>query len=198
MKSPAHETHPGEDAGDAKRIKLSASLTAKLTDELRSTFAILFKHIYPNPSLFGPEDLFGEVELQAIVDRFGLIGSVAILRKTIGGQTITGQLEALQKIIDRFAKEVMATETQQEMELRYEEERVAEAKRVEEEEKRARELEAERITKEIEDNRKRAEQEHKRGEEAWKAEQALHMSMLVKLAGEEAERRGVESIHRGR
>ncbi|WAQ81101.1 hypothetical protein PtA15_1A439 [Puccinia triticina] len=76
------------------------------------------------------------------------------------------------------------------MELRYEEERVAEAKRVEEEEKRARELEAERITKEIEDNRKRAEQEHKRGEEAWKAEQALHMSMLVKLAGEEAERRG--------
>ncbi|WAQ83990.1 hypothetical protein PtA15_4A441 [Puccinia triticina] len=132
-----------------------------LTAELRSSFGALFKRTYPNPSLFAPEDLFGEVEMEGILERFGLIDSVATLRKTIGGETITGQLKVLQEIIDRFATKLLANENQQEAELREVEERAVAVRRREQEEKRARELEAERIAKEIEDNRKRAEQEQK-------------------------------------
>jgi hypothetical protein len=85
-----------------KKVKLSPSLQALLTDQLLSDFGALFKKTYSKRMLFSAGDLFGKPQVEAIIKGFGRFEGTGSLRKAIGGQMIPGQLEVLEKSIAEF------------------------------------------------------------------------------------------------
>ncbi|KAA1074978.1 ATP-dependent DNA helicase sgs1 [Puccinia graminis f. sp. tritici] len=194
--------NPSEDIDRLKRVKLTDDLATILKARLRTDFDEFFDSTVKNKSLFGPEDLFGDLEIASIVEGFDSIESEAALRKMIGGQMIAGQISLLHRTIQIFREGPLAKERSDEVE-RVE---LAAARTLEKEleaaEVQAREEAAAIRAKEIEDERRRMEIERckakRQAEDLWKEEQAKHLAMLVRLAGEDAERRGVASIHRGR
>jgi hypothetical protein len=194
--------NPSEDIDCLKRVKLTDDLATILKARLRTDFDEFFDSTVKNKSLFGPEDLFGDLEIASIVEGFDSIESEAALRKMIGGQMIAGQISLLHRTIQIFREGPLAKERSDEVErVELEAARTLE-KELEAAEVQAREEASAIRAKEIEDERRRMEIERckakRQAEDLWKEEQAKHLAMLVRLAGEDAERRGVASIHRGR
>ncbi|KNE89222.1 hypothetical protein PSTG_17319 [Puccinia striiformis f. sp. tritici PST-78] len=117
------------------------------------------------------------------------------LRKVAGGQTVPGQFEALYEAIEDFKSGPLANEELVRIEKETALHAVAMAEETEQAEVQAREKvtldESKRIETEKSDTRLRIEND-------WKKEQQAHLKILIRRAGEEAERRGVQSIHRGR
>jgi hypothetical protein len=115
---------------------------------------------------------------------------------------IVGQTEALHQVIRDFIAGPLAKEQA---------DRVLQAKQNKQDKKRIRdeersrrlaiENEVARLAKEARDEEKRLERERNEAQRlldvAKKEEERAHLAILIRLAGEEAERRGVESIHRG-
>ncbi|EFP78641.1 uncharacterized protein PGTG_04597 [Puccinia graminis f. sp. tritici CRL 75-36-700-3] len=189
-----------------KHIKLMPDQRLVLSEVLRNAFDQLFARTYRNEILFGPDDLFRHEHITTLIDNLGTFKTVTELRKLIGGEVIAGQMEILLEAVDGYIKGPLAEDTQRRIDLaRAEEERLISISK-EEAEARARDEEVEREVARLEFQRieeqrlldlaKRLAREA--AEKAWKEEQAEHMAMLVRQAGEDAERRGVKSIHWGR
>ncbi|KAA1124368.1 ATP-dependent DNA helicase sgs1 [Puccinia graminis f. sp. tritici] len=177
-----------------------------LSVQLQESFNQLFAQTYTKQTLFGPDDLFQKHHIDSIIGNLDGCTTLAQLRKLIGGQTIPGQLEGLLETVIAFREGPLAEDTRLEMEREKSEKEAALAKAQEEEDKQAHKhavkIEAERLAKLQEEERRQIEMElrmkRKKVEDSWKAKQAAHMAMLVRLAGEDAEMRGVKSIHHGR
>ncbi|KAA1074920.1 ATP-dependent DNA helicase sgs1 [Puccinia graminis f. sp. tritici] len=189
-----------------KHIKLMPDQRLVLSEVLRNAFDQLFARTYRNQILFGPDDLFCHEHITTLIDNLGTFKTVTELRKLIGGEVIAGQMEMLLEAVDGYIKGPLAEDTQRGIDLaRAEEERLISISK-EEAEAQARDEEVQREVARLEFQRieeqrlldlaKRSAREA--AEKAWKEEQAEHMAMLVRRAGEDAERRGVKSIHRGR
>ncbi|KAA1074366.1 ATP-dependent DNA helicase sgs1 [Puccinia graminis f. sp. tritici] len=185
-----------------KRIKLSVPLQKVLSETLMDAFQTVFDKKYPTGTLFLASDVFGKEEIDEIIKKFGKINGVAGLRKRIGGQMVAGQMEALHMAIEGFIAGPLANEAKEKLERqkiarlakRQEADRGrAERRAIEEEAGQSQREEKARLRKEEEDRLAAK----KVIEDKWKAEQAVHLALLVRLAGEEATRRGVASIHRG-
>ncbi|KAA1074287.1 ATP-dependent DNA helicase sgs1 [Puccinia graminis f. sp. tritici] len=193
----------GNGTSHMKRIKLSLPMQSILSERLNTTFGRLFDARYPKGSLMSATDLFGPDDIAFIVKKFGKIDGPGGLRKVIGGQMLDGQAEALYACILEFMQGPLAEETNEKKNqaalARKEKKLKTDAVRAA---KLAVEAEEARIAKAKQEELKRKErekaEERKRLEDNRKAEERAHLAVLVRLAGEEAERRGVASIHRGR
>ncbi|KAI7939186.1 hypothetical protein MJO28_014765 [Puccinia striiformis f. sp. tritici] len=133
--------------------------------------------------------------IDKIIDKIETIDGLPALRKVAGGQTVPGQFEALYEAIEDFKSGPLANEELVRIEKETALHAVAMAEETEQAEVQAREKvtldESKRIETEKSDTRLRIEND-------WKKEQQAHLKILIRRAGEEAERRGVQSIHRGR
>ncbi|KAA1113437.1 ATP-dependent DNA helicase sgs1 [Puccinia graminis f. sp. tritici] len=186
-----------------RKIKLSLPMQSILSEQLNTCFSRIYDHKYPKGSLMSAADLFGKPEIELIIKKFGKFIGVSGLRKVIGGEMIEGQVEALDRVIREFISGPLAAEKtdgavrakmarQEKKRLRDKEraERAAIEAVVDREAKEAKE-EAKRLEREATDTRKRIEL-------AKKEEDRAQLAILVRIAGENAERKGIESIHRGR
>ncbi|KAA1122121.1 ATP-dependent DNA helicase sgs1 [Puccinia graminis f. sp. tritici] len=189
-----------------KHIKLFPDQLLVLSELLRDTFDRLFARTYGNQILFGPDDLFRQEHITTIIENLGTFTTVTDLRKLIGGEVIAGQMEILLEAINGYIKGPLAEETKRGIDQARAEEDMRMAILQEEEEARAREEEIDREVARLEFQRIEAQRlldlekrlARELAEKAWKEEQAEHMAMLVRQAGEDADRRGVKSIHQGR
>ncbi|KAA1139300.1 ATP-dependent DNA helicase sgs1 [Puccinia graminis f. sp. tritici] len=186
-----------------KLIKLSLAMKSILSEQLAQCFGQIFDNKYPRGSLMCAADLFGKTEVDLIIKKFGKFEGIIGLRKVIGGQMIKGQVEALDKVIQEFIAGPLAEEqeiwAQESKQSRQEKKRICDEER---NQRLAEEAEVARVAREAKEEVKRLEKEKVEArrllEVAKKNKERAELAILIKLAGEEAERRGVESIHRGR
>ncbi|KAA1115002.1 ATP-dependent DNA helicase sgs1 [Puccinia graminis f. sp. tritici] len=186
-----------------KLIKLSKPMQSILSNQLTECFGKIYDMRYPRGSLFTAADLFGSPKVELIIKKFGKFEGIRGLRKVIGGEMIVGQTEALHKVIRDFIAGPLAKE--QADRVLQSKQNKQDKKRIRDEERSRRlaiENEVARLAKEARDEEKRLERErneaHRLLDVAKKEEERAHLAILIRLAGEEAERRGVESNHRGR
>ncbi|EFP74574.2 uncharacterized protein PGTG_00530 [Puccinia graminis f. sp. tritici CRL 75-36-700-3] len=186
-----------------KLIKLSKPMQSILSNQLTECFGKIYDMRYPCGSLFTAADLFGSPEVELIIKKFGKFEGIRGLRKVIGGEMIVGQTEALHKVIRDFIAGPLAKE--QADRVLQSKQNKQDKKRIRDEERSRRlaiENEVARLAKEARDEEKRLERErneaHRLLDVAKKEEERAHLAILIRLAGEEAERRGVESNHWGR
>jgi hypothetical protein len=185
---PKHKRGGGENNNTGrKKIKLSITMQALLSKNLQERFAALFEIKYPNGTMFAAEDLFGTSKIDQIIKKFGTFEGINGLRKTIGGQTIPGQLKALVTTINNFITGPLAQEQAVGLGATTNEARAKQ---------QPKDQAATRAAKLLKDEEKRKQKEIEKQQEI--KEQAIHLAMLIRLAGKEAEPRGVASIHRGR
>ncbi|KAH9448797.1 hypothetical protein Pst134EA_028094 [Puccinia striiformis f. sp. tritici] len=196
----------GDTNSFGKKIKLSVPLQKILSDQLASEFNILFKKTYRKKQLFNASNLFGQTHIDKIIHSFGKINGIAGLRKVIGGRLIPGQLELLNSAIEDFTEGPLADEFKALKEQENQDKQLAAAVKTQAAEARAHKQaavkEAARVAKDLKDRLSRIEaerkQERERIEDKLKKEYETQLAELIRLAGEDAERRGVASIHRGR
>ncbi|KAA1075904.1 ATP-dependent DNA helicase sgs1 [Puccinia graminis f. sp. tritici] len=186
-----------------KRVVLSQSMQEILSNRLNTAFNVLFEKKYPHGSLMTAADLFGKQEVDLIVKKFGKFQGTVGLRKVIGGQMIEGQADALDLVIREFIAGPLAEENIHRIEkakqVRMDKKRVRDEARAQKLEIKAEAARKVRMEKEaLKIQEKAMADERKRVDDARKAEERAQLAILVRLAGEDAERRGVESIHRGR
>ncbi|KAI7956154.1 hypothetical protein MJO29_007553 [Puccinia striiformis f. sp. tritici] len=162
----------GRDSTGGKRIKLGLPMQEVLSGILTAEFSVLFRQRYPSGSLFTASQLFGKPEIDEIIKQLETMDTTSSLRKVIGGETILGQKR--HRKFDSLQKRKIDDDKAQEQ---------AVAKAQKDEIKRA---------------RKREKDIREAMEKQKKSEQTKELAMLIRLAGEEVERRGVQSIHRGR
>ncbi|KAA1079242.1 ATP-dependent DNA helicase sgs1 [Puccinia graminis f. sp. tritici] len=186
-----------------KLIKLSKPMQSILSNQLTECFGKIYDMRYPRGSLFTAADLFGSPEVELIIKKFGKFEGIRGLRKVIGGEMIVGQTEALHKVIRDFIAGPLAKE--QADRVLQSKQNKQDKERIRDEERSRRlaiENEVARLAKEARDEEKRLERERNEARRlldvAKKEEERAHLAILIRLAGEEAERQGVESIHRGR
>ncbi|KAI7937709.1 hypothetical protein MJO29_015024 [Puccinia striiformis f. sp. tritici] len=196
----------GDTNSFGKKIKLSVPLQKILSDQLASEFNILFKKTYRKKQLFNASNLFGQTHIDKIIHSFGKINGIAGLRKVIGGRLIPGQLELLNSAIEDFTEGPLANEFKALKEQENQDKQLAAAVKTQAAEARAHKQaavkEAAQVAKDLKDRLSRIEaerkQERERIEDKLKKEYETQLAELIRLAGEDAERRGVASIHRGR
>jgi hypothetical protein len=186
-----------------KLIKLSLPMQLILSEQLNACFGRMFELKYPKGSLMCATDLFGKTEVDLIIKKFGKINGPTGLRKIIGGEMIDGQVEALDKIIKEFIAGPVAAEKRDRADTA--KKMRQEKKRIQDEEqgnRATREAEVARATKLAQEQAKRLEREaieaQRQVELAKKQEDLAQLAILVRIAGEKAEREGWVSIHRGR
>jgi hypothetical protein len=173
-----------------------------LSNRLNTAFNVLFEKKYPHGYLMTAADLFGKQEVDLIVKKFGKFEGLVGLRKVIGGQMIEGQADALDLVIREFIAGPLAEENIHQIEkakqVKMDKKRVrdkARAQKLEIEAEAARKVRMEKEALRLQE--KVMADKRKRVDDAKKAEERAQLAILVRLAGEDAERQGVESIHRG-
>ncbi|KNE92381.1 hypothetical protein PSTG_07414 [Puccinia striiformis f. sp. tritici PST-78] len=185
-----------------KKIKLSKPLQEMLAVQLTTNFTTLFRKTYRKRMLFKSTNLFGKRQVDAIIKGFGTFDGVSGLQKAIGGKMIPGQLEMLKESIGDFTQGAVAEESKVIRDKASRDKEVIEEIKRKVAEERADKKEKAQVAKELKDNLSRIEAEKKAAQLVLdterNAEQAAKLAVLIRLAGEAAERRGVESIHRGR
>ncbi|KAA1092514.1 ATP-dependent DNA helicase sgs1 [Puccinia graminis f. sp. tritici] len=189
-----------------KKVKLSPWLQGLLSEQLTSDFGLLFDQTYSKRMLFSAADLFGKTQVDAIIKRFGTFDGTVSLRKAIGGQMIPGQLEVLEKSISIFTTGAFADEANAVLEKARQSKAEDDTRKrliaEERAERNEQKKEQARLEKARKDEARRVEEEkrlaRKAKDDEWNSVQMAHLALLVRLAGAEAERKGLASIHRGR
>ncbi|KAI7933605.1 hypothetical protein MJO28_017553 [Puccinia striiformis f. sp. tritici] len=186
----------GRDSTGGKRIKLGLPMQEVLSGILTAEFSVLFRQRYPSGSLFTASQLFGKPEIDEIIKQLETMDTTSSLRKVIGGETILGQVELLHRLIGEFVAGPLFDDNKLQKEAA-QEVRLAKKRKIDDDKAQER-----AVAKAQKDEIKRQEREQKDIREAMekqkKSEQTKELAMLIRLAGEEVERRGVQSIHRGR
>ncbi|KAH9442004.1 hypothetical protein Pst134EB_028278 [Puccinia striiformis f. sp. tritici] len=198
-KSTKRKRATGGTKTSVKKLKLGDPLADILAENLTIEFKRLFDLKYPYGTIMLPKHLFGRDKIDKIIENLNSITSVPELRKIIGGRLVPGQNEGLNNVIQEFKLGPLANEERVRIQL--------------EEEKQAAETERKRVEKEahdvemarqqaITDEAIRIETEQREArlaiENCVKEDQREQLKILIRQAGEEAERRGVPSIHCGR
>ncbi|KAH9470586.1 hypothetical protein Pst134EA_007832 [Puccinia striiformis f. sp. tritici] len=186
-----------------KRIRLSKTLEEMLSANLIDGFQKAFDIKYPHGTMLYPDNLFGQPQIDNIINNFGTFDGKAGLSKIIGGRFIPGQIDILNTVINDFTTGPLANEEALKINTKAASREDAKAQKLSEKQ-------AQREQKSREKDQERAAIQEAKRVEAEKGEartcievvrgkeQKWQLRTLIRLAGEDAERRGVQSIHRGR
>ncbi|KAI7950372.1 hypothetical protein MJO29_009046 [Puccinia striiformis f. sp. tritici] len=93
-----------------KRIRLSKTLEEMLSANLIDGFQKAFDIKYPHGTMLYPDNLFGQPQIDNIINNFGTFDGKAGLSKIIGGRFIPGQIDILNTVINDFTTGPLANE----------------------------------------------------------------------------------------